>query len=108
MSMVREIPSKSIEEAVRGLFLKANVQLGQDVKEAIEYFSVKETSPLGRHVLERILENAGVAVRESLPICQDTGLAVIFLEIGQDVHITEGNLEDAVQAGVRRAYQDGC
>ena len=108
MSMVREIPSRSIEETVRDLLLKANIQLGPDVKEAIEYSALKETSPLGRHVLERILENAEIAIRESLPICQDTGLAVVFLEIGQDVHITGGNLEEAVQAGVRQAYQDGC
>ena len=104
MNPWREIDAKLVTAAVRRLFLQANTCLGRDVEEALEDARDREESPLGRHVLSRILENASLARKESLPICQDTGLAVVFVELGQDVHVVGGSLEAALNEGVRSAY----
>lgn len=107
MSPIREIDSKLITETVKRLFLKANTCLGADVMAALQISLAREESALGRQVLARILENAAVAREESAPICQDTGLAVVFVELGQDVHVAGGLLNAAIEEGVRQAYDEG-
>ncbi len=107
MSSLRKISCKTIRDRVEELFLEAASDLGDDVIRCLRRAAAAEKSGLGKYALERILENARVARRERLPICQDTGMAVLFLEIGQDVHVTGGNLREAVQEGVRRAYRKG-
>jgi len=107
MNPWREIDAKLVTAAVRRLFLQANTCLRRDVEKALEDARGREESPLGRHVLSRILENAALARKESLPICQDTGLAVVFVELGQDVHVVGGALTEAVAEGVRQAYREG-
>jgi fumarate hydratase subunit alpha len=107
MSSLRKISCKTIRDTVERIFLEASTDLGRDVLGALKKAASAEKSELGRFALERIIENARVAREECLPLCQDTGMAVVFMEIGQDVHVTGGNLYDAVQEGVRRAYRKG-
>ncbi|MCK9196597.1 MAG: fumarate hydratase [Syntrophales bacterium] len=107
MGPIREIDSKLITETVKRLFLEANTCLGADVLTALQISQVREESALGRQVLARILENAAVAREESAPICQDTGLAVVFVELGQGVHVAGGLLNAAIEEGVRQAYAEG-
>jgi len=107
MDKTRKIDSKLITETVKKLFIEANTNLGQDVVCALQNALKREESPLGKQVLEKIIDNAEIARREKMPICQDTGLAVLFIEIGQDVHIIGGDLRAAIEEGVRQAYQDG-
>jgi len=107
MSRVREISVEIVTATLRDLFIAANLELSQDVQEALTRAAQEEVSPLGRCVLEKILENMDVAREESLPLCQDTGLAVVFVEMGQDVHLIGGDLHAAVQEGVRQAYREG-
>jgi fumarate hydratase subunit alpha len=85
----------------------ANCRLGDEVKAALARAERLETKPLGRAVLRTLLENAALAEAENIPLCQDTGLAVVFMEVGQDLHLTGGNLEEAVNAGVARGYEAG-
>ena len=105
--MVRELNVKKITEAVKDLCIEANENLGQDVLECFHQALKNETSPVGQEILEQLIENAGIAREEHIPICQDTGLAVIFLEIGQDLHLTGGDLKEAVNLGVRQGYGEG-
>lgn len=105
--MMRRIQAKKITQTVRKLFIEANTALNPDVISALRRGLKKEESPIGRQVLEKILENARIARRTEMPICQDTGLAVLFVEIGQDVHVTGGDLREAVREGARQAYADG-
>ena len=107
MDKTRKIDSKLITETVKKLFIEANINLGQDVVCSLQDALAREESPLGRQVLEKIIDNAEIDHREKMPICQDTGLAVLFIEIGQDVHIIGGDLRAAIEEGVRQAYQDG-
>jgi fumarate hydratase subunit alpha len=107
MSSLRKISCKTIRDTVEKLFLAASTDLGKDVLGALKKAAFAEKSALGRFALDRIIENARLAREETLPICQDTGMAVLFLEVGQGVHVTGGNLQDAVQEGVRRAYRKG-
>jgi len=107
MNREREISVETITAAVRELFITANRELSGDVREALAKAAEEEVSPLGRYVLGKILENVEVACNEDLPLCQDTGLAVVFVEMGQDVHIVGGDFNAAVQEGVRQAYRDG-
>ncbi|MDR1659633.1 MAG: fumarate hydratase [Desulfovibrio sp.] len=104
---MREISSESITKAVAELSVKANCILPDDVYGGFKNLLQVEPSPVGRDVLGQLLENADIARDESMPICQDTGLAVIFAELGQGVRITGGNFEEAVHEGVRRGYVDG-
>ncbi|MBW2558262.1 MAG: fumarate hydratase [Deltaproteobacteria bacterium] len=104
---MREIPTDIITDTVKGLFLTASSELGEDVLSVIRKAAQSEDTELGKYALEKILENAKVAKDDSLPLCQDTGLAVVFVEVGQDVHVTGGDFNEAVQEGVRRAYTDG-
>jgi len=105
--MIRRIPAKKITRAVRKLLIEANTALNPDVVSALRRGLKREESAVGRQVLAKILENARIARRTEMPICQDTGLAVLFVEVGQDVHITGGDLREAVREGVRQAYADG-
>ncbi len=101
MDKTRKIDSKLITETLKKLFIEANINLGQDVVCSLQDALAREESPLGRQVLEKIIDNAEIAHREKMPICQDTGLAVLFIEIGQDVHIIGGDLRAAIEEGVR-------
>jgi len=104
---MRQVHVKEVEELVRKLFIEANLYLGEDVIEALKRALEIEESPVGKKVLEELLENAEVARREGLPICQDTGLAVVFVELGQEVQLVGGDLREAINEGVRRGYRDG-
>jgi fumarate hydratase subunit alpha len=104
---VREISVGKITAAVRRLCIEANTILGDDAVAALESSLAVEESPVGRDIFRQLLRNAEIARTEGIPLCQDTGLVVVFLEIGQDVHLTGGDLEAAVNEGVRRGYRDG-
>ena len=104
---MREINVKVITERVRDLCMEANTDLGQDVLQAFDKAIEKEESPLGVEILRELKENARIAKEENVPICQDTGFAVVFVELGQDVHLVGGNLNNAIQEGVRQGYRDG-
>ena len=104
---MREIRCTEIVDTIREMCMEAACFLSDDMKEAMNQAVKEEVSSLGKQVLDSLNENLEIAEKEMIPICQDTGMAVIFLEIGQDVHITGGFLEDAVNEGVRRGYIDG-
>ena len=104
---LRRINVKRVTKAVRKLFIEANTVLGEDVIEALQQAQSREESETGRQVLQKIIENADIARCKKMPICQDTGLAVVFVELGQDVHITGGPLHAAIEEGVRQAYNEG-
>jgi len=104
---MREINVQLITEKVRDLCIKANCDLGEDVLQAFESAMKKEESPLGVAILKELKENARIAKGESVPICQDTGVAVVFAELGQDVHLVGGDLKEAIFEGVRQGYREG-
>ncbi len=104
---MRRINAKRVTASVKKLFIKANTTLGADMVSALHCALQQEESPIGKQVLEKILQNADIACREAMPICQDTGLAVLFVEMGQDVRIVGGDLRAAIEEGVRQAYEDG-
>lgn len=103
---MREIYCWTITHAVADLFTRANCELGDDVYQALKDALAVEESPSGREVLRQLVENADIAREEAVPMCQDTGFAVVFLEIGQDVRVTGGSLESAVNSGVAKAYTE--
>lgn len=105
--MIREVNSQQITEAVAEMCITANCCIDPQIKAAIERASQTEKSDVGRMVLSSLLDNAAIAEDKMMPICQDTGMAVFFVELGQDVHITGKNLTDAINEGVRRGYTDG-
>lgn len=104
---MREIEVGKITDVVERLCIEANTHLPCDVKRAIESCRACEDGEIARGVLDNIMENYHIADRENVPICQDTGMACVFLEIGQDVHLVGGSLTDAVNEGVRRGYEKG-
>ena len=104
---MREINVQLITASVRDLSMKANIDLGEDVLQAFDLAMEKEESPLGIEILKELKENARIAKEENVPICQDTGFAVVFVELGQDVHLVGGNLNEAIEEGVRQGYRDG-
>jgi len=104
---MREIKAQEITRTVSQLFQNAGYYLPEDVTSALRRARAAEESPAGREVLDRILENATISTEERVPLCQDTGVAVVFLELGQEVHIVGGDLYTAVNEGVRQAYADG-
>jgi fumarate hydratase subunit alpha len=104
---MRTIAFKQIRDAVADMCQRANVEMTTDVREALAAGVEVETRPLARNTLLRILENADVAAEKRLPMCQDTGLAVFFVDVGQDLHIEGGLLEDAINEGVRAGYKQG-
>jgi len=105
--MIREIKTREITDAVKRLSVEANEQLGEDVLLGFQKALKDESSPVGREILNQLIENARLAREEHVPICQDTGLAVIFLEVGQEVHLAGGDLKEAVNQGVREGYGEG-
>ena len=104
---MREIHVDKIVSAIEKLFIDANYNLSDNVLDALSKAAEKEGSPVGKEVIKELIVNANLARDEHIPICQDTGLAVTFMEIGQDAHIVGGSLADAVAEGVRRGYKDG-
>jgi len=104
---MREIHTDLIAESVSRLCIESNYYLGEDVLAALRSYREAETSPVGREVLDQILENAEIASNEQMPLCQDCGLTVVFVELGQDVHIAGSGLNEAIAEGVRRGYKDG-
>lgn len=104
---MRSIQLKEVTEAVRDMCIEANYQLSADMCQVFEEARKREETPLGRQILDQLAENLTIAKQEAIPICQDTGMAVIFVEIGQDVHFEGGSLEDAIHEGVRRGYVEG-
>ena len=107
VTKMREIPVSEITEAVKKLCISANYNLNSDVYSAIENSKDNEQSPIGKNILSQLLENADLAKENCKPICQDTGMAVIFMEVGQEVHFTGGNITDAINEGVRQGYIEG-
>ncbi len=105
MPNLRTVDVAAIRDTVADLCGQADLLLPADVRRALEQGLAAEESPVGKEVLARLLENADIAANESMPICQDCGLAVIFLDIGQDVHLIGGDLVEAVNEGVRRGYE---
>src|SRR3972149_5337753 len=104
---MRRVNFNDIVDKGRDMCMDANYNLSPDVTAAHEKALETEKSPLGQEVLRQIMENSGIAARESMPLCQDTGLAVFFIEIGQDVSIAGGLLSDAINEGVRQGYSKG-
>ncbi|MCX7966288.1 MAG: fumarate hydratase [Syntrophorhabdaceae bacterium] len=104
---MREIHTDEIISTIERLFIDANINLSDEMLERLNKAVEEEKSPVGKEVIRELISNAQIAKNEQIPICQDTGLAVTFLEIGQDVHIVGLNLEDAIAEGVRRGYKNG-
>lgn len=104
---MRTLNVGEVTEQIRDMCIEANHFLAEDMKCAMAQASEGERSPLGRQILEQLGENMEIAGKDMIPICQDTGMAVIFMEIGQDVHFEGGSLEDAIHEGVRRGYTEG-
>jgi fumarate hydratase subunit alpha len=104
---LREVHVDNIISAIEALFIDANINASNNIVEALTEGIGKEESPVGKEVLRELIRNIDIAKEEHRPICQDTGLAVTFLEIGQNVHIHGGSLIDAINEGVRRAYKNG-
>lgn len=104
---VRELDVREVTEAVKAMCITVNYDLPEDVYDALVKAREAEESPVGREVLGQLVENADIAAADRVPICQDTGFAVIFAEVGQDVHLVGSPFEDAVNEGVRQGYGDG-
>ena len=104
---MREIKASQIKDKVKELFLKANYHIGKDLMDRLEEVLKDETSETGKSVLSMIIENNKIASREEIAICQDTGLAILFIELGQDVRIVDGDFREAINEGVKDAYQEG-
>jgi len=104
---MREVQASEITRAVRDLFIDANCNLGEDVLAAFDRGIATDESPVAKEVLRELKENARIARDEQSPICQDTGLAVLFVEVGQDVHIVGGDLKAAINEGVKKGYGEG-
>ncbi len=105
--MIRTVNTEDIVKNIKEMCIEANHFLSEDMERAMKQAEKAEQSPLGKQILEQLEENLQIAADDMIPICQDTGMAVIFLEIGQDVHLQGGSLEDAVNEGVRQGYVEG-
>lgn len=104
---MREINTSSIIEVVKDMCIESNYYLSKDIKDALLEAQENETWNLGKNILEKINTNINIAENEQMPICQDTGMACVFIEVGQEVSIVGGYLEDAINEGVRRGYEEG-
>lgn len=104
---MRTVNSKIITENIKEMCIEANYYLSDDMKNALDKAAIKEESPLGKQILSQLQENLEIAGKDEIPICQDTGMAVIFVKIGQDVHIEGELLETAINEGVRQGYTEG-
>jgi fumarate hydratase subunit alpha len=105
--MIREIDTQIVTENVREMCIEANYRLSPDMDAVLKKVTAEETSELGKRILDQLQENLKIADEDQIPICQDTGMAVFFVEVGQDVHFTGAAIEDAINEGVRRGYTDG-
>ena len=104
---MRIVDVKEITDAIMEMCIEANHFLTYDIKEALNKYEKEEKSELGKKILSQLQENIQIAEEDAIPICQDTGMAVVFIKIGQDVHLTGGLLEDAINEGVRKGYIEG-
>lgn len=104
---MREIHTELIIETIKKMCIEANLTLSKDMKEAVKNAEYAEKSPIGKKILGQLEENMEIARKEQIPICQDTGMTTVFLSIGQDIHIKGINIEDAVNEGIRRGYEEG-
>ena len=104
---MREVSANIIKDAVKDLFLEANYVIGKDIHDKLKEQYEKEESQVGKSILRQIIENDDIAAQERIAICQDTGMAVLFIELGQEVHIINGDFNEAVNQGVREAYAEG-
>lgn len=105
---IRRIKADEITAAVKKLFMDCNYFIGNDIMNALESACENEQSPVGKSVLSQIIENDKIAAKEEIPLCQDTGMAVLFVEYGDKVVIEDGSFDEAVNEGVRQAYEEGC
>ena len=105
--MIRTVQTEIITETIKKMCIEANYSLSSDMVKAMRKAEEKEESVLGKHILAQLQDNLEIAASDMIPICQDTGMAVVFLEVGQDVHFEGGSFEDAVNEGVRRGYTEG-
>ncbi len=104
---MRQISALAIVEAVRDAAIRANLELGEDVRSAIKRAQKAEESLVGKEILGLLLENADIAKKERIPLCQDTGVAVVFAEVGQGVQIVDGDLKSSLEKGIRQGYKNG-
>lgn len=104
---MREITACQIKDTIKTLFININYEIGDDVLSSLESAVDREVSPVGKAILGQIIENDIIAKNERVPMCQDTGMAVVFAKVGQDVHITGGSFTNAINEGVREAYSEG-
>lgn len=104
---MRTVDVNTLTQNIKEMCIEANHFLSEDMKKAFVKAEQQEKAPLGKQILQQLQQNMDIAGRDMIPICQDTGMAVVFLEVGQDVHLTGGNVEDAVNEGVRQGYVDG-
>lgn len=104
---MREVHVDKVSELIREMCIDSNYNLGDDVVTAFKQALETEESPTGKNVLEQLIENAKIAREEEVPMCQDTGFAVVFVEVGQDVTFVGGDVKEAINEGVRRGYQEG-
>lgn len=104
---MREISVQTIADRIENMCIEVNHYLSEDMKTALERAEAEETSALGKRILGQLQDNLKIAGEDMIPICQDTGMSVVFLEVGQDVHLTGGSIEDAVNEGVRAGYTGG-
>lgn len=105
--MIRSVSTELITNNIKEMCIEANHRLSKDMEQSLKEAVSKEESPLGRKILGQLQENLRIAEEEQIPICQDTGMAVVFAEVGQEVHFEGGLLEDAIHEGVRRGYEEG-
>ena len=105
---IRRIKACDVTAAVKKLFMDCNYFIGSDIMNALETACKNEQSPVGKSVLSQIIENDKIAAKEEIPLCQDTGMAVLFVEYGDKVVIEDGSFDKAVNEGVRQAYEEGC
>lgn len=107
MDFMREISVNKIRDSVRDLCISANYYIGSDVKDSLINYRNRENYPIAKEVLGKIVENVNISKNENMPMCQDTGMACVFLDVGQDVHFIDGDIEEAINEGVRRGYEEG-
>lgn len=105
--MIREINVEDVKKIVATLCIQANYELSSDMCSKLREAKETEESTIGKQILDDLQENLRIAKNELIPICQDTGMTIVFLEIGQDIHFTNGNLEEAINAGVKTGYEEG-
>lgn len=107
VKILRKVNVKNITKAIKEMCISANYNLGDDVIRAFKRYREKEESPVAKGIIENLIKNSHIARENQVPMCQDTGMTIVFIEIGQDVHLVGGNIEDAINEGVRQGYKEG-